>query len=1063
MGYPSIPGYRVIKRLGEGGMATVYLAIQENFQREIALKIMSSRLLADESFGGRFLREARIVAQLSHRNIVPVYDVGRHDDYHYIAMELLAGGDLKGRLAEGVGLENSIGIVRQVAIALDYASSKGFIHRDIKPDNILFREDGSAVVSDFGIARSTESNTHMTQTGMIIGTPSYMSPEQAQGKVLDVRSDLYSLGVILFEMLTGNLPYTADSPLSVGIKHITEAIPLLPDDYADFQVLIDQALAKDPDDRFESGQSLIAALDELEGRLKSGDGSTVLLKAGELKRRARAVRKSAATDARLPTSATTRATRSRTANSVRYESPGQQRNTKSIIALSVAGAILAGGTGYWFYDPKPSQPSAEFGDAINTKELQAIALLIENGQAALSDERWYQPKENNAQFYFTTALALAPENDEALQGLKDLLKSYLDRSKAELGAGNSNSASEWLTRSTQIAFYTNDQSLLTLQQQLRADIFQFQQQQIRQQEKRQRIAGLIQSANQALAEDRLIPPAENDAYSNFLLVLSLDPENKMASAGIRSTAGSFLNQAQSVATEKNYAEARRLLAHAVQIDAQHPDLVMTQQRIMGLEQQDQQQALILSQQEANEASERLAEQQREEQEATQRKIQQRLLEADQLLAQDLLQSSTDENAAQAYRDVLIIDPANEPAQKGLEAIGARYVEFAEQALTKGDIDSADTQLSLAQQFVPDSQALVALRKSVIEQREVIAQADDVEKLKAQDISALLDKARSDISRNRLFSPKGNNALEKLTRALSLEPGNATATTLMESAAQKLATQAGSAIQKGDFSTAKRVIKILNQYLPNYTATKQLGEQLAQEEQSRNELKSQLDNLLDQSRRLEGVARTTENNEAIRELYRKVLVLDEQNKVASAGMDRAHAFNSAQAKAALDTNELAAAEVQLALLEKWAPRHASVPGLASTLQVKQRDKAQFEQLLSDAAALYSNINWIESKGKELQQLEAAFQSISKAEQLMPQNSLVEASMTNLEASYISGTQAYTGAELFDNAQALHEQAKLLGVSSASLDASRSQMESKLQAFNKKAIEKKKKLTRSRGIF
>ena len=194
-------------------MAMVYLGIQENFQRKVAIKILAQRLLSDPSFGVRFLREARIVAQLAHRNIVPVFDVGQHGDFHYIAMELLPGGDLKQRLADGMSLNECLEVVKQIAAALHYSSNKNFVHRDIKPENVLFREDGSAVVSDFGIARSTESETNMTLTGTIIGTPSYMSPEQAQALTLDGRSDLYSLGIILFEMLTGNVPFTADSAI----------------------------------------------------------------------------------------------------------------------------------------------------------------------------------------------------------------------------------------------------------------------------------------------------------------------------------------------------------------------------------------------------------------------------------------------------------------------------------------------------------------------------------------------------------------------------------------------------------------------------------------------------------------------------------------------------------------------------------------------------------------------------------------------------------------------------------------------------------------------------------
>ena len=241
-------------------MATVYLAIQENFQREVALKVMSPLLSQDESFSERFLREARIVSRLVHPHIVTVHDVGIQNGHHYLSMEYIEGQDLKERLPS-LNSEQLFRIVAEIAKALDYAGRKGYVHRDVKPENIMIHNlDGRAVLMDFGIARAADSASTMTRTGTALGTPHYMSPEQARGDAIDSRSDLYSLGVLIYYMLAGKVPYEAESPVAVGIKHVSAPIPVLPSALADYQYLIDKLMAKNPDDRYQTGSELVQAL-----------------------------------------------------------------------------------------------------------------------------------------------------------------------------------------------------------------------------------------------------------------------------------------------------------------------------------------------------------------------------------------------------------------------------------------------------------------------------------------------------------------------------------------------------------------------------------------------------------------------------------------------------------------------------------------------------------------------------------------------------------------------------------------------------------------------------------
>ncbi|MFT3793088.1 MAG: serine/threonine-protein kinase, partial [Rudaea sp.] len=266
-----IPGYHILRQLGRGGMATVYLATQESVQREVALKVMSPALLADADFSERFLREARIAAKLHHRHVVGIHDVARSGDYNYIAMEYLGGGPVLPRDGSSRPLAFALRVTREIALALDYAHAKGFVHRDVKPDNILLREDGSSALTDFGIARAANSATRMTRTGAVIGTPHYMSPEQARGKAVDGRADLYSLGVVLYEMLLGRVPYHAEDSLAVGIMHITEPVPVLPERLAVLQPLLARMLAKQPDDRYQNGRQLADAIERIERGIAAGD------------------------------------------------------------------------------------------------------------------------------------------------------------------------------------------------------------------------------------------------------------------------------------------------------------------------------------------------------------------------------------------------------------------------------------------------------------------------------------------------------------------------------------------------------------------------------------------------------------------------------------------------------------------------------------------------------------------------------------------------------------------------------------------------------------------------
>ena len=246
--------YKITEEVGRGGMAAVYLAHDPLFDREVAIKVLSVAMSNDPGFRARFEREAKAIASLDHPAVVTVHDYGEDSGRLYLVMRRMAGGTLADRLKNGpLPTEEVARIVRRIGGALDLAHQRGIIHRDLKPGNILFDQYGDAYLSDFGIVRLTEGHTALTTENVIIGTPGYMSPEQIQGAEIDSRSDIYALGVLVFEMLTGRKPFAGDTAAMIMVKQMTEAVPNLsevkPDLPPSYDLVIKRSLAKQPDER----------------------------------------------------------------------------------------------------------------------------------------------------------------------------------------------------------------------------------------------------------------------------------------------------------------------------------------------------------------------------------------------------------------------------------------------------------------------------------------------------------------------------------------------------------------------------------------------------------------------------------------------------------------------------------------------------------------------------------------------------------------------------------------------------------------------------------------------
>ena len=256
--------YVLSRKIGAGGMAEVWEAFDEGLHRSVAVKVVRDEIAGEAEFRERFIREARLAAQLEHPRILPIYDFGTEGGVTYLVMPLLPGGSLKERISGPMPADEAIEALAAIAAALDHAHGRGVLHRDVKPSNVLVDTSGSLLLADFGLAKNTAVSSELTMAGMVVGTPAYMAPEQAVGRPVDARADQYALGIVAFELLTGRTPFRSESPFAILDKHLREAPPppssFVPDLSPEVDVVLAKALAKQPQERFGTCRQMVEAL-----------------------------------------------------------------------------------------------------------------------------------------------------------------------------------------------------------------------------------------------------------------------------------------------------------------------------------------------------------------------------------------------------------------------------------------------------------------------------------------------------------------------------------------------------------------------------------------------------------------------------------------------------------------------------------------------------------------------------------------------------------------------------------------------------------------------------------
>lgn len=717
----AISGYRLERPIGRGGMSTVYLALQESVQREVALKVLSASLSGEEEFSHRFLHEARIAAGLKHPNIVHIYDVAEAGGFHYIAMEYLSGGALLNRRRRQLPHQAALQVLKQIGSALSYSHKRGVVHRDIKPDNILFREDGQAVLTDFGIARAIDSH-RMTRTGSIVGTPHYMSPEQARGAKLDGRSDLYSLGIVLHEMLTGHVPFVADDPIAVGILHLSAPLPQLPAGHADFQSILDRLLAKDPLQRFQSGEELLEAMDvRFSAQTHRNDSSAE--RPDSMQQPSRGRREPVLGDGAL-------------ANSANVNRPAvpinSQRGRPSRRWMAWGSAsIIAVAMLLWGY----AYVREHLPQSSRTVQLDAA-------NRALGDHRLDDDEIGlGARSLFQAILAEDPDTQVARDGLKQVARAYRDRAQESARRGDWVAASEDIRHVEMLALPVHDwadlKSLYEEHQQTESQLFE-----------------LLRLADEAMRQGRVESSADGDgALAYYAEVLQRDNENAVALAGQRRALQIVVERVDQAIAGQQWNAADADLAMITRADPSHPELTRLQSALA-----DAREAVKLETDALLDAAE-LA-------------LRRRRLDPDDPLS-----------AAALFGSILKDQPTNTVALDGIKRVGRLLIELADAEAANFQFDAADALVRTARRLQPVPEQLEAFEASLLRRR--TAMRSRTEQRHVADAKAMIASAYVAMENEHWLEPPGASAFDLIRVVLSSDPEQGDAKRALQDMGKKL--------------------------------------------------------------------------------------------------------------------------------------------------------------------------------------------------------------------------------------------------------------------------------------
>ncbi len=915
-----IDGYTIQKTLGTGGMSTVYLAIQDSLGRPCALKVMSSALTKGDSFTHRFKLEGRTIARLQHSNIVNIYDIATNDDCCYIAMEYLPGATLHERLHDDLTLAEVLGIVKQVARALGFAHQHNIVHRDIKPANIMFRRDGSVVLTDFGIAKHlSEETAALTGTGSLIGTPAYMSPEQIQVGTLTGRSDLYSLGVVFYETLIGVQPYVASNPIAVAFMHVNKPIPTLPESIGFLQDLLNTALAKEPANRFQNAADLIGAIEEIE---REHDTERVVLLHSH---------KSSTGSTSDPADQHSHLSQYPDTNLITVLGDGQQESgqppplpppasaartiSKWAAVAALIGLLVWGGISYRSY--RAQQQELEYAN------LLAVA------QRQIEQQRFVVPKNDNL---YTTLLALAElaADDVRVNPVKQSFTDHiLFEARREQATGALETSLTMIDQGLQ--FEPDNVRLQDLRKQVDAQYRQ-RQKELRQQQQEQAVERLLTLAQAQIEADQLTTPDGDNAVNSLRQVLALAPEQKQALANLDVIANRYAQRAATALAAKDEKHAIDIIDQGLAISAGNKALL-------------EQQATI-KQRSARRERERQSRLEREQE------TEQLLATAKTQLEEGKLVDPEGANAAANYQLVLQRDKDNQQARAGLLNVARALANNANAKAKKDELAAAVRDMQAALTLVPDNKDLLQQQQQIVARQQKI---DRTEREQQDKIERLLQLAQTQIGQRHLKSPANNNAVHSLQQVLVLEPDNPQANKALQQVADVYASLAREQLERGadkrSNSYADAGLSVVAEHNGLLAVKRELLERRREAElrasSEREARGQQVDKLLETATEQFAAQQfTTPDSDNAYATWRAVLTLEPDNRAAKQALSQLPEKILQQATAELDSGAVQRSEQVLQQgLQVW-PDDA---GLRS-MQKRVAGAAAEQQQARDMAAL-----------------------------------------------------------------------------------------------------------------
>jgi len=774
-----IPGYEILEELGAGGMAKVYLGIQTSLDRKVAIKILHASLSMQSSeFKTRFLNEGRVLARVNHPNVVSIYDIAEVNGLLYMAMEYVPGGNLADRLKiEQLAVDETIQICAQVGLALHTTHLEHIVHRDLKPSNVLMRNGFQPILTDFGIARETDIESGLTQTGHIVGTMQYMSPEQIRGLTVDHRSDVYALGLLFYRLLTGRLPFVAKGHYDLSRMQCEDPPPPLPLQLQDFQAIIDVILAKDPADRFQTALDFCKALQsldvtnedyrtELTQQTRVYDSSRLSLEAHSfgshpsLSSDSFSNEHSRRTSERYPSQGSERyssrgsghipsrgSERYSSESSERFPSQGsgqftqdasygsqqfstQQRRPATRFswfraALFVALPVLAltvAGLMYYRGILAPSTGLAED----DQKRVETYMRRAEGYYSTLIID---EPPEKNAVYYLNRVLEMAPEYKPALELAENIAEHYWVDAEDHIRGTEFDSAREDIAKG--LALVPDHPRLEELNKEIQSKLEIM--------KKQDDIAEFLQLAISFQAQGFLIEPPGGNAFEQFHKVLELDDVNQTARQGLADIEKSLVDTIESLLNSGYMTTADSRLE---EVQSRFPD----SPNVTDLRNKINLQARL---------------------EREQQQVEQLLADARRQVSENNFIEPEGENALESYTRVLTLRSENTEAVQGLVEIATLYAQQAQDKLSQDDyqvaVELADNGMlaTLDDTMFSDVRAQLSLVRDT-----ALSQLGEFER----ETQALLQKAQEMVQTGK-YIPPGENALETFRLVLERDPGN----------------------------------------------------------------------------------------------------------------------------------------------------------------------------------------------------------------------------------------------------------------------------------------------------